>query len=62
MTGVNMERDQLLHDSVKLLESALTCLMEVKNEVGVDMANKVYKAVRVYEKYQEKLLKDLARG
>lgn len=57
-----MERDQLLHDSVKLLESALTCLMEVKNEVGVDMANKVYKAVRVYEKYQEKLLKDLARG
>ena len=53
-----VSQDQLLKMGVCLLDEALLHLMEVKNEVGVDISNKVYKAIRTYEKYQEKKLKD----
>jgi hypothetical protein len=59
--GGCVSQDRLLHDGIKLLDDALSHLMEVKNEVGVDIANKVYKAIRVYEKYLEKQAKDAGR-
>ena len=57
-----MSQERMLSNGVEKLAEALHLLMEVKNEVGVDMANKVYKAIRVYEKHQEKLLKEQTRG
>lgn len=55
---MNESQDRLLSEGVMMLDNALALIMEVKNEIGVDIANKVYKAIRVYEKYQEKKLKE----
>ena len=53
----NPTPEELLSEGVKRLDDALVCFMEVKSEIGVTLADKVYKAIRAYEKYQEKLLK-----
>lgn len=49
--------DERLNAGFMKLNEALVDLLEVKNEVGVDMAGKVYKAIRAYEKHIEKMLK-----
>jgi len=50
-------QEKLLSEGMQLLESALAIFMEVKNEIGVDLSGKVYKAIRAYEKHIEKQLK-----
>ncbi len=60
MSGVTQE--ELLKTGVCLLDEALMNLMEVKNEIGVELANRIYKAIRTYEKYQEKKLKEQERA
>lgn len=54
-------QEELLKTGVALLDEALMNLMEVKNEIGVDLANKVYKAIRAYERWEEKKLKEQGR-
>lgn len=58
METVKITQEELLKTGVCLLDEALMNLMEVKNEIGNELANKIYKAIRAYEKYQEKKLKE----
>lgn len=59
MSGVTQQ--ELLKTGVCLLDEALMNLMEVKNEIGVELSNRIYKAIRTYEKYEEKKRKEEER-
>ncbi len=58
---VIIPQERLLKMGVCCLDEALMHLMEVKNEIGVELANRIYKAIRTYEKYEEKKLKENGR-
>ena len=58
---VSVTQESLLKTGVCLLDEALMNLMEVKNEIGVELANRIYKAIRTYEKYEEKKLREQER-
>jgi hypothetical protein len=61
MPDTEVSQDVLLCKGLHLLDEALINLMEVKNEIGVELSNRIYKAIRCYEKYQEKKLREEGR-
>lgn len=59
--NTEVTQEELLKTGLQLLDEALMNLMEVKNEIGVELSNRIYKAIRCYEKYEEKKLREQGR-
>jgi hypothetical protein len=59
--NTEVTQEELIKTGLLLLDEALMNLMEVKNEIGVELSNRIYKAIRCYEKYEEKKLREQGR-
>lgn len=49
----------LLQMGMGHISESLAAFMDVKSEIGVKLAAKAYDAIRIYEKYCEKQLKEM---
>lgn len=54
-------QQELIKTGISLLDEALMNFMNVNNEIGVELSNRIYKAIRTYEKYEERKLKEQMR-